>query len=379
MTGARRGRRELRGPNRPARRSRRRPRQVRRPDPPPTALSQRRPRGVRLPPGSAGGDREVGDADDARAHLDAAETVEMATAARTCSRARPTSTCSSRSARKTWSDVLGGRSQRLRRRPAAFLADGRLLLGLGARVGGRALGASASSFGPGEVVAGPQPLERSVGDVGEPVVEPEHVLPCAPCAAHSPSRAARPSAARLPGRPLRIGELFVEGRVREAGSSRSRARNNSMARSRARELLVERGAVRPSSKLAPENHSSARPSMTSAVLPVSGSGSSSSTSMCDRRRRRERRPWSRAPRRGPRCTPASYLTSVNCSGRDLDARHSLGSGLLGGGRGLCLRLGLDRHLGELVDLVVGEAGHLAELAAPAGSGSRRSRPGSRPG
>src|SRR6266511_4347110 len=41
--------------------SRRRPGEVRRADPPPAALSQRRPGGVRLPPGSAGGDREVGE------------------------------------------------------------------------------------------------------------------------------------------------------------------------------------------------------------------------------------------------------------------------------------------------------------------------------
>src|SRR5436190_3553044 len=100
--------------------------------------------------------------------------------------------------------------------------------------------------------------------------------------------------------------------------------------------------------------------MTSAVLPVSGSGSSSSMSMWIGTS--SGRPTLVASSSAiPAITPASYWTSVNCSGVT-STRATLGSALFGGGRCFRLRLGLDRHLGELVDLVVAEAGHLAELA-----------------
>src|SRR5437667_6518540 len=100
--------------------------------------------------------------------------------------------------------------------------------------------------------------------------------------------------------------------------------------------------------------------MTSAVLPVSGRGSSSSMSMWIGTS--SGRPTLVASSSAiPAITPASYWTSVNCSGVT-STRATLGSGLLGGGRCFRLRLGLDCHLGEIVDLVVAEAGHLAELA-----------------
>ena len=64
----------------------------------------------------------------------------------------------------------------------------------------------------------------------------------------------------------------------------------------------------------------------------------------------------------PRDHACVVLDERELLGRDLDALPPLRSAPLGGGRGFRLRLGLERHLGELVDLVVGEAGQLAELA-----------------
>src|SRR4029450_3782698 len=85
-----------------------------------------------------------------------------------------------------------------------------------------ALGAQRLPLRPREVLAAPQALERVVGDIGEAVVQTEHVL--AAYLARNLAEPGRPPFSRgLPRGPLRIGELFVDGRVGKALESVARA------------------------------------------------------------------------------------------------------------------------------------------------------------
>src|SRR6266508_1475476 len=167
----------------------------------------------------------------------------------TCSPARPTSTCTSRSARRTSSDAyLDQRSdgrdthRRLARRAQALFADCRLLLGLRSRVDVRALRTQRFELGPREVVTGPELLERLVAEVGEPVVEAEHVLAAHLAAVLAELRRAS-LGPRLPRRALPVSELLIARRAGEAGLQAVAAAEQRRGELRSAELLVEHRAV----------------------------------------------------------------------------------------------------------------------------------------
>jgi len=134
--------------------------------------------GLGLAPGSPGGDRENGRAPTTRVPIStrAGDGGGWRLRRVTSSPARPTSTCSSRSARKTWSDGLARRG--------AGTPCGSPTFCLGSGRGSAALHSAHSACSPAHVKLSPahRRSKRVVGDVGEAVVQAETRTAGAPCA-----------------------------------------------------------------------------------------------------------------------------------------------------------------------------------------------------